>query len=136
MLYLADVHELARTLTLRQLRVMLALTRQMAYNGPFRYSTNRVAAELDMHQTNVSREVTWLKDNGFILWVGPERNRVYLNPRYFWHGNRRGRVAARMDLQRQYPEATYLPQLTEAEIADIEQHPDLPDQEPTPEEDR
>lgn len=136
MLYLADVAELARSLSLQQLRVFLGLTRQMAYNGPFIYTNKRLCDELGTFQQKVSAAIRDLKDLGFILPVGPEPRRVYLNPKYAWHGTRRGRVIAQLELRRRYPTAGFIADITDEDRAVLEEHPDLPDQEPTPEEDR
>lgn len=136
MLYLGECADLAGMLTLQQLRVFLGLTRQMAYNASFRYSNKRLADELDMHPSKVSVAIRGLKDLGVTLWVGPEQTRIYLNPRYVWHGDRRGRALATTELVARYPAASFIPEITDDDLAAIEQHPDLPDIEPVPEEDR
>lgn len=132
MAYLAETHHLAQMLTLQQLRVFHALTRQMAYNASFRYSPKRAALDLGMTEHKVSAAIRGLKDLGVVLHVGPERTRVYVNPRYAWHGDRRGRALAQLELLTKYPASSFIPNITDDDLAILE----APDIEPTPEEDR
>lgn len=133
MTYVAETHELSRMLTLQQLRVFHALTRQMEYNASFRYSPKRAAIDLGMTEHKVSAAIRGLKDVGVVLPVGPERTRVYLNPRYVWRGDRRGRAIAQLELLTLYAASSFIPDISDEDLAAIEDHDPT---EPAPEEDR
>lgn len=85
-------------------RVLLALLPQMQNNDAFLYSNKSVSEALNINHSQVSTAIRRLMTVGVLLHVGPERNRVIMNPRYFWIGDRLHRVMWQMELKRLHPQ--------------------------------
>ncbi len=119
-LYLEGLQPLA-DLRLRGMdwRVLLALIEQATYNNSFLYSNKTIALAIDMSHAQVSQSLRNLRNLGVVLDVGPERNRVIINPRYFWVGDRSHRVLWQMELKRLHPQHMlwYAPTPEERELA-------------------
>jgi hypothetical protein len=80
------------TLTATELRVFLALIDGMGFNGPFRYSTAELADQVEAHPNSVSRALSSLRRQGFIIEVG--HREIYLDPRIIWRGDNKDRKIA------------------------------------------
>jgi len=68
-----------------ELRTFIALIDDMGFNGPFRYSTSELAAQIDAFPTSVSRALRYLRSQGFVIEVG--HREIYLDPRIVWRGS-------------------------------------------------
>jgi len=73
------------TLTGMELRTFIALIDDMAFNGPFRYSTGELAVQVAGSPNAVSRALRSLKAQGFAIEVG--HRELYLDPRIVWRGD-------------------------------------------------
>jgi hypothetical protein len=87
------------TLTGMELRTFIALIDDMAFNGPFRYSTSELAIQVAGTPNAVSRALRSLKSQGFAIEVG--HRELYLDPRIVWRGDavERKQVIARLDAE-------------------------------------
>lgn len=91
-------------LTGTEFRVLLALIPQAQSNDSFTYSNKAVANALGIDHSRVSTAVRRLRELGVLLHVGPARNRVIINPRYFWVGDRTHRVLWQLELKKMHPQ--------------------------------
>lgn len=73
------------TLSGMELRTFMALIDDMAFNGPFRYSTTELAIQVNALPTSVSRALRSLRSQGFVIEVG--HREIYLDPRIVWRGD-------------------------------------------------
>lgn len=91
-------------LTRNDYRVLFALIKSMQYNEPFHYSNAAIAAEADIHASNVSTSIKRLIGHGFLFRVTDRRDLVLLHPQFFWRGNNRRRVEWVVMLRQKWPQ--------------------------------